>query len=577
VLAALVPVLSAAVAGSLLLRARVARLAGTLLVAMAAVGALAVGLDAVGAETLATTAGVAALVALLPAALWAYPRPRWRHPVDFVLAVLVVAPGVAAVLQPTDEVVFLMAVCTTAALVAQGWWRLEIEGAPWRGALVWSSLTSAVVAVVAWTVLFVAADAAWPPAVGLVAVAVIPASMAVGVLRPQVVDPRALAVEAAVALVLTIGYVAAFVGGMAAVELLGTAEVRPAVPALLGFVLALGVHPASRRLRAVMDQMLFGDRPDPLKAASTVVANLGSDPGAALEAVRVALALPYLAVVADGTPVLEAGLPVLHRRELMVESAGGPPTRLVVGLRPGDLRVPDGDARALALVLPLVVQLLRGDELAQSLQASRREAVETVADERRRLRRDLHDGLGPTLTGIAFATDAARNNLPDNPDAAADLLAGVRADTAVAIAQIRTLVYAMRPPALDEVGLVAALQQQALTLRRHDGASLAVAFDVDGPLPPLPAAVEVATYRIVVEALTNVARHTLATAAQVRLGITDAELTIDVRDNAGPGGPWIVGVGITSMRERAAEVGGTLSCGPTTRGGRVQASLPFRA
>ena len=109
-----------------------------------------------------------------------------------------------------------------------------------------------------------------------------------------------------------------------------------------------------------------------------------------------------------------------------------------------------------------MVQLIRSEELTESLQASRREAVELIADERRRLRRDLHDGLGPTLTGIAFATDAARNTLHDDPQAASELLAAVRADTADAIAQIRTLVYGMRPPALDELGLVPALRQQVL-------------------------------------------------------------------------------------------------------------------
>jgi signal transduction histidine kinase len=153
------------------------------------------------------------------------------------------------------------------------------------------------------------------------------------------------------------------------------------------------------------------------------------------------------------------------------------------------LRVTDGEARALTLALPLVVQLQRAERLAEHLQASRREAVETVADERRRLRRDLHDGLGPTLTGIAFATDAARNTLRENPGAAADLLDGIRADTADAISQIRGLVYGMRPPSLDEVGLVQALRQQALTLRRADGAVLAVTFEVDHVPPVLPAAV----------------------------------------------------------------------------------------
>jgi signal transduction histidine kinase len=572
--AALVPMLTATVAGVLMLRARVAVLAAALLIAAGAAGLLALVLDRAGAATAAVTAAVAALVALLPAALWAYPRPRWRHPVDFVLAVLVVAPGVGATLWPTEQVVFLMAVCTTAALVAQGWWRLEIEVEPWRAALVWSSLSSAVVAVLVWTALFVWEDAAWAPAAALVAVAVIPASMAVGVLRPQVLDARALVVHTAVALVLTIGYVAAFVGTLATLELMGTTQVRPVALALLGFALAVGVHPASRWLRAALDQMLFGDRPDPLEAAHTVVARLGDDPRDALEVVRRALAFPYLAVVRDDAPLLESGAPVPHRREMVLDASADPGTTLVVGLRPGDLSVNEGDARVLALVVPLVVQLLHAENLAERLQASRRLAVETIADERRRLRRDLHDGLGPTLTGIAFATDAARNTLRTDPDGAAELLAGIRADTAGAIDQIRALVYNMRPPALDELGLVPALRQQALTLGRAEGTSLVVTFQGAETLPVLPAALEVAVYRIVLEALLNVARHSTAASAEVTFSFADETLRVDIEDDGGPRRAWAPGVGIASMRERAAELGGTLSAGPTSRGGAVHALLP---
>lgn len=142
------------------------------------------------------------------------------------------------------------------------------------------------------------------------------------------------------------------------------------------------------------------------------------------------------------------------------------------------------------------------------------------------------DGLGPTLTGIAFATDAARNTLGEDPDGAAELLAGVRADTAEAITTIRALVYGMLPPALDEIGLVPGPRQQALA------------------------------------DLTNVARHAPADGAEVRLGVTDRTLVIEVRNNGGPDTPWAPGVGIASMRERAAEHGGTLTYGPRPREGR---------
>jgi signal transduction histidine kinase len=574
--AALVPVAAAVASGALIWQARVARTAGVLLVAAGGVGLLGLVLVQRGAPGQGEGAAVVALMILLPAALWAYPRPRWRHPLDFTLAVCVVAPGVVTLLRPTEEVVFLMSIVTTMALVAQGWWRLETEVPPWRGALVWSGLACGGVAVVAWAVLFLEDQGYLALPVVLVSFATIPVFMAIGVLRPEVVDARGLVVQVAVFGMLAVGYVAAFVGVLALLEVLGLSTLPPAVPALVGFGLALAVPFARHRLRGAMDQVLFGDRPDPFDAASTAVAGIGNDPQDALDSIRRGLALPYLAVTRDGNVLLESGEPVAHHRELVLAGSPGPDCTLAVGLRPGDLRLGEGDARALALVAPLVIQLMRAEELAEGVQASRRAAVAAIADERRRLRRDLHDGLGPTLTGIAFATDAARNTLHDDPQAASELLGTVRADTADAIAQIRTLVYGMRPPALDELGLVAALRQEVRALRGRDGRVVPVEFVVAGELTALPAAVEVAAFRIVVEALTNVARHTSAGSASVRLEVADGqELVVEVRDDARACTPWTSGVGIASMRERAAELGGTLSCGPTPEGGCVRASLPL--
>ena len=222
------------------------------------------------------------------------------------------------------------------------------------------------------------------------------------------------------------------------------------------------------------------------------------------------------------------------------------------------------------------MQIMRAEQLAADLADSRGKAIATIEEERRRLRRDLHDGLGPALTGIAFSIDAARNTIPSDPVAAQQILVGARKDTADAIAQIRGLVYGMRPPALDELGLGPALRQQAAGLRRGDGDLLPVAFVIDDVPADLPAAVEVAAYRIVMEALTNIARHAPGASASVRIAVADgADLQIEFSDDAGPGAMWTPGVGIASMGERAAEVGGTLTAGPTPTGGIVRARLPI--
>jgi two-component system, NarL family, sensor kinase len=227
---------------------------------------------------------------------------------------------------------------------------------------------------------------------------------------------------------------------------------------------------------------------------------------------------------------------------------------------------------------PLAVAL-HATALSAALQESRVSIVAAREEERRRLRRDLHDGLGPALTGIAFKADAARNALPADPSQASELLGALRADTTAAITDIRRLVYGLRPPALDDLGLIGSLRQQSDRLaQRPDGSSVTVCLNAPQSLPPLPAAVEVAAYRIITEAMTNAARHSGASRIDVRLVVADGDgLRIEVCDDGGGPGPgWQPGFGLTSMRERAAELGGTCQAGPDPEGGgRVIAALPL--
>ena len=173
----------------------------------------------------------------------------------------------------------------------------------------------------------------------------------------------------------------------------------------------------------------------------------------------------------------------------------------------------------------------------------------------------------------------------------------MRADTTAAIADIRRLVYDLRPPALDDLGLVGAVREQSGRLaQRPDGGVVAVQISAPAELPPLPAAVEVAAYRIITEAMTNAARHSGARRVDVTLALTGRDLLIEVRDGgawgdeAGHDGPshdgaladatastaeWSAGVGLMSMRDRAAELGGWCQAGPGPGGGLVTASLPL--
>jgi two-component system NarL family sensor kinase len=248
----------------------------------------------------------------------------------------------------------------------------------------------------------------------------------------------------------------------------------------------------------------------------------------------------------------------------------------VVGLRSGELRLRGSDETVLDVVAPALGQALHARLLTTELRRSRGEVISVVEEERRRLRRDLHDGLGPTLTGVAYAADAARNLLGTDPAAADTLLDGLRTDTANAITEVRRLVEGLRPPMLDELGLTQAIRQRARQLRTADGRALVVALDAPDPLPDVPAAVEVVAFRIVVEALTNVCRHAGSDRAAVTLGLAGGRLDLEVADGgAGAGRPWTPGVGLTSMRERAESVGGTCTAAATPAGGRVRASLPL--
>lgn len=354
------------------------------------------------------------------------------------------------------------------------------------------------------------------------------------------------------------------------------AEPQIGALALLGAVASLMLRPVQVLLSGVVDQILFGARPDPLGAAHEVVGHIGDDPVLALRAIREGLVLPSACLRVAGVELVSSGSATAHTHSVHI----CPGTELVVGLRPGDLRMPRSDRQVLDLAAPLLAQTLRARALAADLHVSREQTVAAIAEERRRLRRDLHDGLGPRLSGIAFTCDAARNLVPSDPDGAQVLLRTLRAETVTAIEDVRGLVYGMRPPALDELGLVGALRQRAVGLCTTKGGRLQVTLSAPEDLTGLPAATEVAAYRIVVEALTNVGRHACSAAATVSLRLDGSALSISVLNEEATTGqevalqPWRPGVGLTSMHERAAELGGTLTAGSWSGGGRVEATLP---
>ncbi|RYB89421.1 two-component sensor histidine kinase [Nocardioides glacieisoli] len=514
----------------------------------------------------------------LPVAVVAYPRLEWRDPLSFVLVVVVLGGGLLAALW---EAAFEpLAFAVAGAVLVHAWWAFERGSTEDRRALAWTTLAWTAAGLVIGFVTFLeesldtdgGTDIEW---LFVSALVLGPVAMAVGVVRPEVVDVRGLVTRAVVSTTVFLAYLAVAVGIVSATELASGRPLAPTPVVIVCALLAFGVRPLQVLLRGVVDQLLFGDRPDPLTAATSVADRIGEDPALALAAVREALVLPYASIRAGGEVLASSGTAVTHTRVLPLRLGEDEVGEVVVGLRAGDLSLSSADEDVLRIVAPLLAQTLRAQAMSRDLRESREATVTAVEEERRRLRRDLHDGLGPTLSGVAFATDAARNQLRADPDRADALLVGLRTDTAAAIAEIRRLVEGLRPPALDQLGLVGAVRQHAATLHSSSGTPLTVAVDVDDHLPALSAATEVAAYRIVVEALTNAARHAAATTARVELCVRDGALVLDVRDDGRSSTEWTPGVGISSMRERALQVGGTLSATATADGGLVVASLPL--
>jgi two-component system NarL family sensor kinase len=232
----------------------------------------------------------------------------------------------------------------------------------------------------------------------------------------------------------------------------------------------------------------------------------------------------------------------------------------------------------LVLPVPIAVAVaVMRDRLFQVslISRSRERIVAAREEERLRLRRELHDGLAPTLAGVGIKLDLALQSAHDDPGATATLIDEARIGVRAAVTDIRRMARDLRPPALDALGLEGALREQAAGLASQGADAPVIIVDVPVPLPNLPPAVEVAAYRIAVEALLNVVRHAEARNCEVRLALGEDQLEVDIVDDGRGHEGGSSGVGTRAMRERAAEVGGEVTIEPVATGGtRVVAHLP---
>ena len=292
--------------------------------------------------------------------------------------------------------------------------------------------------------------------------------------------------------------------------------------------------------------------------------------------------LPFAEVRPDdpGLPPVESGRSVAGTVDVPVTVQGRHVATLRVGRRHNGERFRPDELSALTDVARHAGALVQAAALIAELQRSRETLVAAREEERRRLRRDLHDGVGPELAGLALQLDSLAGRLAADSDLA-DRARVLRDRMRQTVAGVRRVVDDLRPPALDELGLADALRQH-LAVYAVAPAGIAAAPDavrvtVTGTLPTLPAAVEVAAYRIAGEAVANAFRHGHATMCSVHLSAADDHLRLDVGDDGTgipPDAP--AGVGLASMRDRAAELGGELTIETGPAGTTVRGRLPLK-
>jgi two-component system NarL family sensor kinase len=486
-------------------------------------------------------------------------------------------PGAAGQLADALSlgIVFIPPVATVSAVIATLRWRrnrsAESPGASFRLAAIagWLVAASWWACLVVSTVSGSSDGALVPELLGVLAVGV---AGWIGIRRYGAFDARVVVGRGLVAVVLGICVLGAYLGVAWIAEQLISGWTGSAIAVLVAVVIAL---PLWRLLQSAASRLLYGDRGEPLR----VLENLGAQMSAiadperllpdAIDGIRHALRLPGVELVV-GSLRIGSIPPSASVEEFPLLFAGERVGELRAAHREVGDRFTARERSALTVLASQLSGAARAMALTVDLRRSRERLVGDREQERRRITRDLHDGLGARLGGLVLGIQRARTTISGSPDRAADQLDELTQQVRDALEEVRRLVYELRPPALDELGLVGALEEQARRLHQ-------VEIVAPVAIGPLPAAVEVAAYRIALEALTNVARHAPGSGATVLIDREADAVVLRIADR-GPGMPegFRAGVGINSMRERAAELDGALSISAQPGGGTVvHAQLPL--
>jgi Signal transduction histidine kinase len=456
------------------------------------------------------------------------PSPRWRSLAVFIVAGTAAAaaafavaalddprdlintdnPGVAATgrAQLLVQVGMLAVVATLAGLVAVlvslflRWRRADGEARAQLACL----LAAGVLLVLGVVLEAMNLTGAW-----VIMVVALPVGMGLAILRYRLYGLDQVINRTLVWLVMSLLVIAGFVGLITLLRDLLMADDTSNASLVATGLIAVTFEPIRGRVQRGVNRLLYGDRDDPYQ----VITRLGDLLGRTVEPTAV---LPLLTgTIARSLRVPQVAVEVEGRegpRLVAVHGASNNPVesfemvargqhvgRLLVANRSATSRFSPVERRLLkdlALQAAVAADAVR---LIHDLQDSRERLITAREEERRRLRRELHDGLGPTLAGMAMQVRAAQKLAAEQPRLTR-ILDALAADLQTCTAEVRQLVSQLRPPALDR-GLAAALRHECA---RFDTATLSVRLEIDGDLQGLPAAIEVAAYRIVAEALTNV-------------------------------------------------------------------------
>jgi two-component system, NarL family, sensor kinase len=424
------------------------------------------------------------------------------------------------------------------------------------------------------------------PLIPTIAWSLFPIALGFAMTRHGLFDGDRLLNRTLVNSVLTVFVAAAFgifagtIGGF-----VGGAEVGAVLAAIL---IALCIDPIRRLAQRAVDRLLYGQRNDPFAAIESLgqrlTTSLTHDDALTIIVTTVtrALRLPYssITLLGEHTPVACVGELTGERVDIPLVDGGSEVGVLTVGLRPGRRFLDPGDERLLTELARRAGAAAEAVRLNRELRRSRDAVIAARDEERHRIRRDLHDGLGPALAGVALGIGAAQGAIATADPETAELLSQLHQEVQGSLDEVKSLVADLRPTVLENEGLASALTRYCTTVTERSRGALTVTVTAD--IPALPAKVETAAYRIALEALTNVTRHSRAALCTVTASVVDGTLELRIADDGigiASALPTVAprgGLGLHSMSERAREQGGKCTIVSGADGGTVvEAGFPL--